>query len=72
MLRTKSDLPQAYFVVLATCLLLALLLDLAIGMDAANPPDSVIKWLEQDRYYRWCIYIYIPILAMTAISVAAS
>jgi alkane 1-monooxygenase len=37
------------------------LLDLAIGMDAANPPDSVIKWLEQDRYYRWCTYIYIPI-----------
>ncbi|HEY3865407.1 MAG TPA: alkane 1-monooxygenase [Solirubrobacteraceae bacterium] len=37
------------------------LLDLAIGMDAANPPDSVIKWLEQDRYYRWCTYAYIPI-----------
>jgi alkane 1-monooxygenase len=30
-------------------------------MDAANPPDSVIKWLEQDRYYRWCTYLYIPI-----------
>ena len=30
-------------------------------MDAANPPDSVIKWLEQDRYYRWCTYAYIPI-----------
>ncbi|HEY5344702.1 MAG TPA: alkane 1-monooxygenase [Solirubrobacteraceae bacterium] len=37
------------------------LLDLAVGMDAANPPDSVIKWLEQDRYYRWCTYAYIPI-----------
>ena len=37
------------------------LLDLAIGMDAANPPDSVIKWLEQDRYYRWCTYAFIPI-----------
>ena len=37
------------------------LLDLAIGMDASNPPDSVIKWLEQDRYYRWCTYLYIPI-----------
>src|SRR6185312_16999425 len=32
------------------------LLDLAIGMDARNPPDDVIKWLEQDRYYRWCTY----------------
>ena len=37
------------------------LLDLVVGMDAANPPDSVIKWLEQDRYYRWCTYLYIPI-----------
>jgi alkane 1-monooxygenase len=30
-------------------------------MDAANPPDSVVKWLEQDRYYRWCTYAYLPI-----------
>jgi len=37
------------------------LLDLAIGVDARNPPDSVIKWLEQDRYYRWCTYLYLPI-----------
>jgi alkane 1-monooxygenase len=37
------------------------LLDLLVGMDATNPPDSVIKWLEQDRYYRWCTYLYIPI-----------
>ena len=36
-------------------------LDLLIGMDATNPPDSVIKWLEQDRYYRWCTYVFIPI-----------
>jgi len=37
------------------------LLDLAIGMDAENPPDSVIKWLEQDRYYRWCTYAFVPL-----------
>src|SRR5688572_21882308 len=37
------------------------LLDLLIGTDAANPPDSVIKWLEQDRYYRWCTYAFIPL-----------
>jgi alkane 1-monooxygenase len=37
------------------------LLDLLIGMDAANPPDTVIKWLEGDRYYRWCTYLFIPI-----------
>jgi alkane 1-monooxygenase len=37
------------------------LLDLVVGMDAENPPDSVIKWLEQDRYYRWCTYVFIPV-----------
>jgi alkane 1-monooxygenase len=37
------------------------LADLLVGMDAQNPPESAIKWLEQDRYYRWCTYLYIPI-----------
>src|SRR5689334_16574165 len=37
------------------------LLDLIVGTDNENPPDSVIKWLEQDRYYRWLTYLYIPI-----------
>lgn len=37
------------------------LLDAAIGVDAENPPDSVVKWLEQDRYYRWCTYAFIPL-----------
>jgi len=37
------------------------LLDVAIGVDPTNPPDSVLKWLEQDRYYRWCTYIFIPV-----------
>jgi len=35
--------------------------DLLVGTDASNPPDSVIKWLEQDRYYRWCTYLFIPL-----------
>jgi alkane 1-monooxygenase len=35
--------------------------DMIVGMDAENPPDSIIKWLEQDRYYRWCTYLFIPI-----------
>src|ERR1700751_1242818 len=36
-------------------------LDLMIGLDAENPPDSVLKWLEQDRYYRWCTYAFLPL-----------
>jgi alkane 1-monooxygenase len=37
------------------------LLDLLAGLDVTNPPDSVIKWLEADRYYRWCTYAFIPL-----------
>ena len=37
------------------------ILDTAIGKDSANPPDSVLAWLEQDRYYRWCTYAFLPI-----------
>jgi alkane 1-monooxygenase len=37
------------------------LLDIAIGVDPTNPPDSILKWLEQDRYYRWCTYLFVPV-----------
>jgi alkane 1-monooxygenase len=37
------------------------LLDVLAGLDASNPPDSVVKWLEQDRYYRWCTYLFLPL-----------
>src|SRR5680860_567268 len=37
------------------------LLDIIAGVDSENPPDSVLKWLEQDRYYRWCTYLFIPV-----------
>src|ERR1700729_3240463 len=36
-------------------------LDLVIGLDSENPPDSVLKWLERDRYYRWCTYAFLPL-----------
>ena len=35
--------------------------DTIIGTDAENPPDRVLAWLEQDRYYRWCTYAYLPL-----------
>ena len=36
-------------------------LDRAIGKDSSNPPESILKRLEDDRYYRWCTYAFIPI-----------
>ena len=36
------------------------LVDLAAGLDRNNPPDEVLERLENDRYYRWVTYAFIP------------
>ena len=36
-------------------------IDTLVGKDAENPPDSAIAWLERDRYYRWCLYLFLPL-----------
>ena len=46
--------PLAFFVVIP-------LLDLVTGYDDTNPPDEVIEALENDRYYRWVTYLYLPV-----------
>jgi len=35
-------------------------LDLKFGRDGQNPPDEVMDYLENDRYYRYCTYLFIP------------
>ncbi|GBE64643.1 alkane 1-monooxygenase [Mycobacterium sp. MFM001] len=35
-------------------------LDHVVGPDADNPPDSVVAQLEDDRFYRWATYLYLP------------
>ena len=37
------------------------LIDWSVGLDPANPPDDVIRSLEQDRYYRWLTYLFLPL-----------
>ncbi len=37
------------------------LLDLIGGYDDTNPSDEVIDALENDRYYRWVTYLYLPV-----------
>ncbi len=37
------------------------LLDVAIGIDRANPPDDLLAALEADRYYRWITYLFLPL-----------
>jgi alkane 1-monooxygenase len=37
------------------------LVDLVAGLDRNNPPDEVIEDLQNDRYYRWITYAFIPV-----------
>jgi alkane 1-monooxygenase len=36
------------------------LIDLLVGIDPNNPSDEVLERLENDRYYRWVTYAFIP------------
>ncbi len=45
-------------------------LDLRFGPDGQNPPDEVMESLENDKYYRYCNYAYIP-FQYTSVIVAA-
>ena len=36
------------------------LADLFFGPDGANPPDEVMEYLENDKYYRYLTYLYLP------------
>ena len=35
-------------------------LDLFFGPDGQNPPEELIEQLENDKFYRYCTYAYIP------------
>ncbi|WP_433465060.1 alkane 1-monooxygenase [Spirillospora sp. CA-128828] len=36
-------------------------LDQVLGEDSSNPPESILAWLENQKYYRWCTYLYVPL-----------
>ena len=38
------------------------LLDLLMGEDTSNPAESDVPQLESDRYYRWIVYLSLPLL----------
>jgi alkane 1-monooxygenase len=42
-------------------------LDLWVGADGQNPPDEVMSALENDKYYRYATYAYIPFQYASAI-----
>ncbi len=43
------------------------LVDLLVGIDPNNPPDEVLERLEEDRFYRWITYAFIPMQYLAVI-----
>ncbi|MBY6365904.1 alkane 1-monooxygenase [Rhodococcoides corynebacterioides] len=37
------------------------LLDVLAGADGSNPPDDEVRDLQQDRFYRWCTFLFLPV-----------
>ncbi|MDG3009528.1 alkane 1-monooxygenase [Rhodococcus sp. D2-41] len=37
------------------------LVDLLTRADKTNPPEAMVEALENDRYYRYCVYAYLPL-----------
>ena len=35
--------------------------DLLAGLDPNNPPEELIEAIEEDRYYRWVTYAFLPL-----------
>ena len=34
--------------------------DYLVGTDSSNAPESALEALEDDPYYRWCTYLFVP------------
>jgi alkane 1-monooxygenase len=43
-------------------------LDLLLGEDRSNPPDSAVPALEADPYYRWVTYATVPVLWLSFVA----
>lgn len=43
------------------------LLDWRYGPDGENPPDEAVERLENDKYYRYCTYSFIPFQYLTVV-----
>lgn len=39
--------------------------DWAIGTDENNPPETIVPTLEKERYYRWAVYLAVPVVFAT-------
>ncbi|MEV0245364.1 alkane 1-monooxygenase [Nocardia sp. NPDC050712] len=59
MLHTKA--PVFWWIGPIIVLVVIPILDWLVGEDGSNPRDEDYEVLSNDRYYRWCTYLFLPI-----------
>lgn len=37
------------------------LLDIFLGQDKTNPPEDAIPWLDAQKYYKYIVYLFVPL-----------
>lgn len=57
----RTGLPVFWWIGAILVLLLIPVLDWVVGEDGTNPRDEDYELLSNDRYYRWCTYLFLPI-----------
>ncbi|UGT60320.1 alkane 1-monooxygenase [Nocardia asteroides] len=57
----RTGLPVFWWIGPVIVLAAIPLLDLLIGADGSNPRDEDYELLSEDRYYRWCTYLFLPV-----------
>lgn len=63
--QTRAPWPLWFVVILVHGIIPAL--DWLFGADAANPPESALEGLVQDRYYSWVLYAFVPLQLLTTV-----
>jgi alkane 1-monooxygenase len=43
------------------------LLDAMVGNDGGNPPDELVAQLQNDRFYRWMTFLYLPLMYVAVV-----
>lgn len=57
----RTGLPVFWWIGAIIVLIVVPVLDWVVGEDGTNPRDEDYELLSNDRYYRWCTYIFLPI-----------
>lgn len=67
----RTGFPVFWWIGPIIVLIVIPVLDRVVGEDGGNPRDEDYELLSNDRYYRWCTYLFLPI-QLVGLTIAAA